>query len=176
MRVGTHHWVPCLLNRRFLSILMSYWLGLLLSRVCRMGWAFQLFWICNFRKNLRSPAAKPFSIWGIPVCSKNFESCELVAILPRMKWLFQEIQPAWLQSGTFQLFFFQFCIAIALEDYPSVPGEVCNIIGCDSNIIHVLSTLVSFYNWVQVLAHEAREKQTQFCWDFVQVFCRQRFC
>ena len=48
MRFGTHHLLPCLLNRRFLSILMWFWLELLLSRVCRMGWAFQPFWGYNF--------------------------------------------------------------------------------------------------------------------------------
>ena len=105
MRVGTHRWVPCLLNRRFLSILMWHWLGLLISRVCRMGWVFHSFWECNFCNNLRSPdtAAKPFSIWGISVYSRNFESCEFAAKLPRMKCFFQGIQPTWHQSGTFQL-------------------------------------------------------------------------
>ena len=55
MRVGTHHWVPCLLNRRFLPILLWCWLGLLLSKDCRMGWTFQAFWEFNFCNILRNP-------------------------------------------------------------------------------------------------------------------------
>ena len=50
---------------------------------------------------------------------------------------------------------FHSCIANALEDCPNVPGKVRSVIGCDSNIIHLLSTLVSLDNWVQILAHEA---------------------
>ena len=44
---------------------------------------------------------------------------------------------------------FQSCIANALEDCPNVPGKIRSVIGCDSNNINVLSTLVSFDNWVK---------------------------
>ena len=49
---------------------------------------------------------------------------------------------------------FQSCLQNTLEDCPNVPGEVRSIIGCDSNVVHALSTLVSFDDCVQVLTHE----------------------
>ena len=55
---------------------------------------------------------------------------------------------------------FQSCLANTPEDCPNVPRKVRSISGCNSKIIHVLSTLVSFDNWVQVLAHEARKADT----------------
>ena len=103
MLIRKHHSVLCSPSQKFLSIQKWCWLGLLLLRVYRMGWAFQSFLECNFCNNSRSPdiAAKLFLIWGISVYLKSFASCEFVAIHPRMKWFLQEIQLAWLQSGTF---------------------------------------------------------------------------
>ena len=49
---------------------------------------------------------------------------------------------------------FQSYLANALEDCPNVPDEVRSFISCDSNVVYVLSTLISFDNWVQVLTHE----------------------
>ena len=48
---------------------------------------------------------------------------------------------------------FQRWLVNTLEDCPKVPGEVRSFIGCDSKVVHVLSRLVSFDNWVQVLTH-----------------------
>ena len=49
---------------------------------------------------------------------------------------------------------FNSCLADALEDCPNVPGEVRSHIGGDSNVAHVLSTLASLKDWVQVHTHE----------------------
>ena len=48
---------------------------------------------------------------------------------------------------------FQSCLADAIR------AKVRSIIGCDCNVVHVLNTVVSFDNWVQVLAHEARKSR-----------------
>ena len=62
MLVRKHHSALCFLSRCFLSNLRWCALGLLLLRVCRIGWAFQLSLEYNFRKNSRTSdsAAKPF--------------------------------------------------------------------------------------------------------------------
>ena len=49
---------------------------------------------------------------------------------------------------------FQSRLANALENCPNAPGKVRSIIGCDANVVHVMGTLVSFDNWVQVLRLE----------------------
>ena len=105
MLVRKHHSAFCLLQQRYLSILTWCWLRLLLLRVCRMDWAFQPSWECNFCNNLRNPgsAAKNFLIWWIPICLKNFESWEFVVIIPWMNWFCLGIQLGWLRRSTFQL-------------------------------------------------------------------------
>ena len=50
---------------------------------------------------------------------------------------------------------FQSCLQTTLEDWPNVPGEISSIVTCNSKIMHILSILVGFENWVQVIAHEA---------------------
>ena len=47
----------------------------------------------------------------------------------------------------------QSCLANAPGDCSDVPGEVRSIIACDFNVVHELSTLVSFDNWVRELTH-----------------------
>ena len=54
----------------------------------------------------------------------------------------------------------QSCLANALEDCADVPGEVSSNITCDSNVIYVLSTLVSFDDWVELFTHETRKADT----------------
>ena len=56
-------------------------------------------------------------------------------------------------------YLFQSCLASALEDSPNVLEKVRSIVGCSSNIVHVLSTLVTFDNWIQVLTQEARKSR-----------------
>ena len=58
---------------------------------------------------------------------------------------------------------FQSCLAIVLEYCSDVLGQVRSIIGCDCNVVHVMRTLVSLDDWVQVLKHENLKKQTQIC-------------
>ena len=160
MLVRKHHSVLCLLNRRFLSILMWCWLGLLLSKVCRLGLASQTLWEYKFCNNLRSPdsAAMPFWIWGISIYLGSFDFYEIVVTLPRMKWFYLGIHILWLQSGIFQL-----SVSILPVEYTwrllecVIPRKIRSIIGWKSNIIHALSTLVSLNNWVQVIAHETRK-------------------
>ena len=54
---------------------------------------------------------------------------------------------------------FQCCLANALEDCSDVPGKVRSFIGCDSNVVYVLGTLISFDYWVQVLTHETSKSK-----------------
>ena len=54
---------------------------------------------------------------------------------------------------------FYSCLANSLEDYPNVPDKVPSIFGCNFNIVHVLTTLASLDNWVQVLTHEAQKSR-----------------
>ena len=65
VRVGMHHSALCLLNQKFLSILTWCWLGLLFSRICRMGWLFQPSRESKFCNSLWAPdsAATLFSFW-----------------------------------------------------------------------------------------------------------------
>ena len=122
-------------------------MGFLLFTVYRMGSVFQPSWECNFCNTSRTSdiPVKPFWIWGISIYLRNFESSEFVVILTQMKWSAQEFN---LPDSKVALFDrqFQSCIANALEDCPKVPGKVRSVIGCDSNIIHVLSTMVSLDN------------------------------
>ena len=64
-------------------------------------------------------------------------------------------------------------MANALEDCPNVPGKVRSIIGCNSDIDYVMSTLVSRGNWVQLLAHETRKRRRRsaktLCKSFVRI-------
>ena len=155
MRVGTNHSALCLLNHRIPSVRMRYWLGLLLSRDCRMGWAFQLSWEISFCNSLWTPDSKTFfrfgesqfvyevlnflSLWWYPLrwndSAKEFNFSDSKVALFNCQ--------------------FQFCWVYALEDCPNVPGKPRSINGYNSNVVHVLSTLVSVNNWVQVFAHEA---------------------
>ena len=48
---------------------------------------------------------------------------------------------------------FQSCWANALEDSRKFPGEFRSIVGCNPNVVHVLNTLVSFNNWVELLTY-----------------------
>ena len=54
---------------------------------------------------------------------------------------------------------FQSCLAIALEDWPNVPGNIRNNVGCNPNIVHILSTFVSLDNCVQVFTHETSKSR-----------------
>ena len=139
---------------------MWCWLGLLLSEVCRMGWVFQSIWEYTFCSNLRSPgsAAKPFWIWRISVYLGSSEFVRLWRY--SLGWNGSTLEFN-LSDSKVELFDCQFqsCLANAFEDCPNVPGKIRSVIGCNSNVIHVLSTLVSLDNWDQVLAHETWESR-----------------
>ena len=79
------------------------------------------------------PSLRWYSFWW------NCSSWELNLSDSKMAFLYCQLQS---------------CLANALEDCPNVPGKVRSIIGCNSNVVYVLSTLVSFDDWVQVLTHE----------------------
>ena len=54
---------------------------------------------------------------------------------------------------------FKFCFPSALEDCSNNPGELCSTISCNSIIVHILSTLVLFDNWIQLLTHETSKSR-----------------
>ena len=95
----------------------------------------------------------PFLIWGIWVWLK-------VVDFPSLWW-----DSIWsncpskefnLSDTKMALLYCQFlsCVVNELEDCPSVPGKFRSIAGYNNDVVHVLKTLVSLDNWVQVLAHE----------------------
>ena len=61
-------------------------------------------------------------------------------------------------TSKWPFFILSFILArLMLEDCPNVPDEVRSIVGCNSNFVQSLGTLVSFDNWVEVPVHEARK-------------------
>ena len=76
-----------------------------------------------------------------------------MVILLRMKWFCLGLQLNGIEGGTFLL-----SVSILLRkctgDCPNVPGMMRSIVGCNSNIVHFLSTLVNLDNRVQALAHK----------------------
>ena len=71
-----------------------------------------------------------------------------------VKWFYQDIQLLWRQL-VFLFCQFQPFLAKAIDDCLNVPCMLRSQVGCNPNIVHVLSILVSFDNWVKVLAQEA---------------------
>ena len=62
---------------------------------------------------------------------------------------------------------FQSCSVNSLKYCPKVPVKIPTIVGCNPNIILVLSTMVSFDNWVQVLAQngwKSRHQSAEILW------------
>ena len=57
---------------------------------------------------------------------------------------------------------FQSRLTTAPKDCQNVLGQVHSNIGCDSNVVHIMSTLVSFDYWVQLLAHETWKSRHRF--------------
>ena len=53
--------------------------------------------------------------------------------------------------------YFQSRLSNTLEDCPNVPVRIRSVFGCTSNTVHILSTLVNFDNWVQIVAHKTWE-------------------
>ena len=135
MRVGTHQSAHFLLNQKFLSILMCYWLGLLLPKICTMVWAFQPLWENIFCNNLQSPdsAAKILGFGESQFASEvlNFVRLWWYSLgwngLPKSstcltpKWLFSifNFNPAWWKhlktARMFRVKFVAFLAAIPMS-------------------------------------------------------------
>ena len=76
-----------------------------------------------------------------------------------MKSFFLGVQLARLQNGIVS-FQFQSCLANALEGCRSVPCKVRSIVGCNPNVVHVLSLFVSFVNWVEYSGRKLEKAET----------------
>ena len=90
-----------------------------------------------------------FDLGNLSLLRKNLGKIFLVI------WFCQRIQLVWLPVGTFL-----FSASILFGECTwrlIVPGKILSVVGCRCNIVHLLSTLVSFDNWVQVLAHETQK-------------------
>ena len=52
---------------------------------------------------------------------------------------------------------FKACFLNAFKCCSQVGNEVISIVGCDADIVHILGTLIRFYDFVKVFSHEARK-------------------
>ena len=48
-------------------------------------------------------------------------------------------------------------LMVAFESLSQVGNKVVSVIGCNANVVHVLSTLVRFDDFVKVFFHKTRE-------------------
>ena len=155
MLIHKLHWPLNWLNLKSFWSLMWVWLAFLFWAICGMGWTFQPSWEHTFCNNLRLSgiAVVPFSILGNLSLPRNFWIFQACGKIPSGETLLPRFQTVWLQNDTLLL-----SVSILLGEcnwwLPECSGKVRIIVDCNPNIVHVLSTLVSFDNCVQILAHE----------------------
>ena len=104
-------------------------------------------------------AIKLFPNWGISFVEEVFF---LLACDETFSWLILPTKELNLYVPKRTLFDckFQCCFANALRECRDVKGKFRSFDFRNSNVNHILSTLVCLESWVQVLAHEAWK-----CWD-----------
>ena len=94
-----------------------------------------------------------FPFWVFWVSWESFDFSEIVQKFLLVIWYCQGTQLVSLQKAPLDCQFQPYW-ANALEYWSNVPVEISSIFGCNLNIVHELSTFISFINSVQVLTHE----------------------
>ena len=71
-------------------------------------------------------------------------------------------------KGTFVHCQFEACPLNAFKSWSQVRNEVVSVIDCNANVVHILSTLVRFDDFVKVFSHEN--------WECGQALCQTSLC
>ena len=145
------YWIKCM----FPWVLTCYWMVFLVWASFKLSEMFQPSRAIKFCISSRIPG-RAFFLFPIGrncVCQKISDFSELAVNSLCWNGPAKELN---LFDSKMALLYFQFqsCLANALENCLVAPGKIRIIVGCTHKIVHVLSTLVSFDNWIGVFTHE----------------------